>query len=191
MPDDISLSKIESYLFCGHAYRLDTFMKQDGLPITGFEAKTAWLKNSFRKLLPEEKYIGTDLMPLEDLRGEELAAALAYHSAEAFGNATMMMWREHVIENQGKARGRNVVWAYPNHWQYWNKWQKRHEISHICKSYYSYLLQEGIPLSDLRDTDAAFYSAAENGSSGQAQSGQSKSKKRMSGKRSSSSKKSP
>jgi hypothetical protein len=132
-------------------------MKQDGLPISGFEAKTAWLKHSFRKLIPEEDDIGTDLTPLENLRGEELAAALKYHSAEAFGDVTMMNWREHVTENQGKSRGRDIVWAYPNQWEFWNKWQRRHEIPYICGSYYSYLLQEGVPLSDFRDTDVAFY----------------------------------
>jgi hypothetical protein len=160
MPDDVQndesneirISKIESYLFCPHAYYLDTIMKQDGLPITGFEAKSFWIKRAFKRLLPEERYVGVDLKPLEQLRGDELARALNNKSAKAFGNSQSGNWKWYVIKNRGKARKREIVWLFDGQW-----WKAAKEIKLACEAYYSYILKEGVPASDFSGTDVAFY----------------------------------
>ena len=146
MADEIiSLSRIESYLFCGQAYVLDGKLKQNDLPISGFDAETEWLEQSFRKLVSK----AADKASIKELKGATLAAVLwhQYRSAEKFGNEKKGEWSRRFIDERKKFYGRDIVWLYPNHWL-----KEAHEIKNACMNYYSHLLKEGVPLDDLTDT---------------------------------------
>lgn len=147
---EISLGRIEAYGFCPQAYVLDTMVREASLPLTGFVAKRYWLKHAFHKLLPEEQFVGPQLLPLEGLGGQHLASALKYKSPEKFGNATRGGWSRYVIRMRGTIHGREIVWLYRNQW-----WKAAHEIGRTCQAYYERLVEAGLPLDDLSDVELA------------------------------------
>lgn len=149
--EGISLSRLSAYEFCNYAYFLDSIIRQDGLPMSGFEAKSTWLRREFSKLMPDERYIGIDLMPIESLFGNELAAGLKYHSPETFGNASKEGWRRYIIDKKGTLHGRKLVWMYKNQW-----WKTAKEIKEACTAYYEHLLRDGVPLDNWNESDATF-----------------------------------
>jgi len=151
MADEIiSLSRIESYLVCPHAYYLDEKKKQEGLPITGFDAKSDWLKQSFRNLVSK----AADKTPIKGLKGARLAAVLKYQyrSAETFGNEKQGEWLRRFSDEREKFHGRDIVWLYNPQW-----WIEGQNINKACHAYYSHLLKEGLPLDDLTEKDVEFY----------------------------------
>lgn len=148
----IDASRLSAFQFCPQSYYLDILIKENEIPMSGFIAEEAWLNNAFRKLIPEERYVGEKLIHIEDLPPDELQNYLTYKSPESFAKGMFGLWKEHVIDNNGKVQDREVVWAYPNHW-----WKAAHEIKKACFNYYKHITEVGLPILDYVDKKVGFY----------------------------------
>ncbi|HIG96966.1 MAG TPA: hypothetical protein HA230_01315 [Candidatus Aenigmarchaeota archaeon] len=148
----ISAGKLRTFHTCPYAYFLDEQIREANIPITGFSAKHYWLQNAFRKLFPGERHVGHELADIEDLRGEELAKHLKYHSADAFGNAMKGLWQRYIIDQEGTVHDRQIAWLYNEQW-----WKAAAEIRAACVNYCNFLLDEGPPILAFRDKDVAFH----------------------------------
>jgi len=146
MDETITLSKIESYLRCPHSYYLDEKLKEVYLPITGFDAKRDWLKQSFKKLVPQAA-----AMTAKGLKGAELAAVLKYDPVK-FANTRQGEWVRRFFDKGEKYCERDIAWLYPE--QGWKEGQK---INNACRAYYNHLLKEGVPVGDFTEKDIEFY----------------------------------
>lgn len=148
----ISASKVRSYLTCPYMHFLDTQIREANIPMTAFTAKQYWLKDAIRRIFPDEQHVGSDLIDIEDLRGEELAEHLKYHSPEAFGNAVENSWQRYIINGDGRVHGREVAWRYYEQW-----WTIANQLNVACVNFYRFLMNEGPPILAFNNKDVAFY----------------------------------
>lgn len=163
----INAPKLASYQFCPYSAHLDDIIKERGLPMTALTAANAWLKISFRKLPPDELYVGENLIHIEDLPSEKLPKYLTYKSAESFASARSGWWKQHIIVNNGELYDRKIAWRYRNQWWKPDELNEKGDIIRLnngvrtieraCFNYYNHAAENGLPILDYIDKKVAFY----------------------------------
>lgn len=148
----IDASKLSAFQFCPYSYYLDSMIEENRIPMSGYVAEEAWLRIAFKKLIPDERYVGEKFKHIEDLLPHELQNYLVYKSPDSFAKGMFGLWKEHVIDNKGKIHDREIVWSYRNQW-----WKAANEIKRACFNYYKHATEKGLPILDYIDKKLAFY----------------------------------
>jgi|SaaInlLV_10m_DNA_2_1039722.scaffolds.fasta_scaffold00220_9 ribonuclease J len=155
----IDARKVGSYLFCNYSYYLDSLIRDGGmLPMSGLVARSLWLKDIFRNLIPRENgklklFVGENLDYIGDLKGEELAEHLKFKSAESFANNAMSFQWLNTFIKFGRKYDREIYWAPP---VYSLKGLSK-PLRKICQNYYNFLLDTGLPILNWSGRKVAFF----------------------------------
>jgi hypothetical protein len=148
----IDASELLSYEFCPRSVYLDTIVRDNAIPMSHLIAKGFFLKNAFRKLIPDERRVGANLEHIEDILPALLPEHLRYKSAESFANAMGYELMYHVNDLGNRMHGREIAWAFKNQW-----WKMKNEIKTACVNYYNHLLAEGFPILGYSNKEMAFF----------------------------------